>query len=248
MPTKPKYKDEIVARQDLLRDWRTFRKGMLTLPTLESQLTTEVKNFSRITLPIAEAESYYWYLGNSIISIIELIDTTTKAIDRIILNFEQASIPDSEIENKLKSYLSNEPNVQVLVKHIRHLGGYRAFLKRLSTFLHSRRKKFIKCATILNEINREANKNLLIGELALQIGDCVLSDSDSETPDVAYSFICLASILGAAFCLAVIAGTLILTEGEAGGDDEDDEDNEDDDEDNPTGDFPVPDPDSPTPA
>jgi hypothetical protein len=93
-------------------------------------------------------------------------------------------------------------------------------------------------------VDRTHDKEILIGELALQVGDCLPGgpSSDSEYPGVAYGPICLAGLLGLAFCAAVVIGTLILTEGEAGGDDEDDGNGGGDD----VGDFPIPDPEGPT--
>ncbi len=187
---------------------------------------------------VQEAEVQYWYLGNSVLTLVELIDDTAEAVNFIRHAVDNSGLSDQELEDKLSSYVEGHSNSEVVVRHMRHIGGYPAFLKRISTFLDSRRTAFVPCLEILNKVDRTSNEEVLIGELALQVGDCSLGGASSEDPGVIYTWVCFAGLAGALFCAAVIVVTLVVLEGEAEGDDGEGD----------VGDFPIPDPGGDKPA
>ena len=247
------YQSDKITRQELFQNWRIFRSGMLALPKLEAQLVLDIEELSHTGVSAQKSEVQYWYLGNSIVEIVELIDNTARGINFINRAVGQSHISDQDMENKLNNYIKEYPNSSVVIRHIRHIGGYREYLKRMSTFLDSRRRSFVACIEVINKADRASNEEVLMGEIALRVGDCLPGGPASEEPGVVYSFVCLAGLLGALFCAAVIVATLVLTEGEAGGDtDGNGNGNGNGDAggggDGDLGDFPIPDPGGDTPA
>lgn len=222
-----------VFKKRLWYRYRVFRRGMIVLPYLESNLVLELEKLYEVHVPISKVPVELEYFINSLRTIRREIKKTYQALALVKRTFKGRKISEEDFEKIVAEQLKDTPNKQDILVRIKSFGGVNGFIEHILSFLRPRYDKYSECIDLINKYYETNNESITLSELTLKIGDSIPC-----SPDVMYK-ICW-NPLSCIVVAVIIVGTLLLAEGEAGGEEEE--------ETSEPGDFPEPDPDGPTPV
>ena len=231
---KAKQYSEITSHR-LMYKYRVFRRGIMSLSHLESNLVLELEKLSEVHVPIAKVPLEREYLVNSLKTIRHEIRTTYQSLAILKRAVERSKVSERDLEKVITKQLKDSPHEQDIWIRIRSLGGPLKFLDRFLLFLRPRYDEYSKCIDLVNQYSEVSNEAITLADLAIRVEDCIPSN-----PDIMYR-ICW-NPLSCLVAAVVIVATIIFTEGEAGGEEEEEE------EESELGDFPEPDPDGDRPV
>jgi hypothetical protein len=220
--------------------WRLVRSSLACIESLERTLTIDLTYLARIDVIAANAKAEYVHLVNSVAM---LAEEGLKAQANLSNLYELLKVTQcNDITDKLSKLLVHHPIGSNFLRHSSDTGGFVKLLERTIKALEIRCVNYHRSYKLLvDPLVLGSSSKVPVGVLALRVGDILpprtTKDGDSG---VAESVGCLAGPWALLACVAIATVVLIaVDEGEAEGEDENDEE---------LGDYPVPEPGGDQPA
>ena len=208
------------------RPYRRYRKGLLTIPGLERNMTLELVGLFQMTTTLGECKVEYRYLRNSLETIRKEIQKTAEGLVKLIKAVERSGISDDKYEQRIGKCLSNSPNKEAIIRSIQYRGGVRSFLKHPFAFLRTQHNRYSDCIKLVDSYASKPETS--IAKIAIGVADCITPKP--EEPDVQHFVLCLLRPL---ICVTVVVVLIVL-------EDTIDPDPPEDEPSSEPGDFPIP--------
>lgn len=203
------------APREVLQAYATFKRAVLSLPTLEKVLLRDLSYYSGLHAPVADCLLERRHLLISLRVAQGEIRTLYKTLSVMRRSLETADLSEKSIARKLKGILAKAPHRDRIVKQIEYIGDIRAYFKRMSFYFRDRFDRYARCI----EIVKKSNQRKAFGQLSMQVAEA-LPETPAE-PGPVHLLIC---ILEPPACLAILLTVILVKLGyDASVDDEEPE-------------------------
>ena len=185
-------------------------------------------------MPLSKMPIEREYIVNSLRTIRQTIRITYQSLG-IAKRIVERNVGQAALQKEIASSLKDSPNSKDVLVRLKASGGASKLMEGILTFLRPRYDQYSNSIATA-ELYCSSKKNVSLAEMALAV-EVTLPAGGNVQPSTTIAFSVCWNVFSCLVVAAVIIATLVITEGEANGDDG-----------SGPGDFPDPDPDGGQPA